>query len=78
MPSRLNKLIVDERNGVSVDGAVYDEFGARCPSEYNIWADYQSIKSTGQFGPTPCSDLTQYRIEEAAIAMARRDGLCTS
>lgn len=70
----LSKLIVDERNGVTVDGEVYDEFSARCPAEYSVWADYQSIRVSGG----SCSDLAKYRLEEAAIELARRDGLCAS
>lgn len=50
---------------------------AGCPQHFDVYADYASAGGMAQqFGPDPCSDLTQYAIEPDAIELLRQDGLC--
>lgn len=54
-----------------------DWLGSNCSSEYDVFVDYVSAKGMAeQFGPDPCSSLSQY-IGAEAIALLSRDGLCT-
>ena len=48
-----------------------------CSKHWQVFADYSSVRTMSkQFGPDPCSELTNYNIKLAAIRLLRQDGLC--
>lgn len=53
-----------------------DGFSGRCREEYSVWVDWQQIWEDAKSGTERCSYWAQFRIEPAAIELARRDGSC--
>lgn len=78
--SALDKLVVDSEHAIpeDEDAVEYNELGARCWAEYEVWTDLVSIRVHAEaHGPPPCDELEQYGLEPAAIAYASEYGYCS-
>ena len=77
--SALEKLVVDSEQDVAVGDVEYDELGAGCSADYEVWTDFVSIRVQAEsHGPPPCAELEQFGLEPVAIAYASDYGHCST
>ena len=78
--SLFDRIIERERLG-DTSGAInaeLDALGDGCPSKYQVFVDYVSIKGSAEAGVGgACAEYRQYSVEPAAIGLAHRDGFCS-
>lgn len=78
--SLFDRIIERERLGDTAGAinAELDALGDACPSEYQVFVDYVSIKGFAEAGAGgACAEYREYNVEPAAIGLARRDGFCS-
>ncbi len=75
----LETVVTRERTGGTA-GAINSELdlmGGACPSEYDVFVDYVSLKGFAEADAGgACSEHEKYDVAPAAIELARQDGLC--
>lgn len=75
----LQDLVVDSEQGLAVGAVEYDELGARCSAEYEMWTDFVYIKHYAEsHSPPPCAELERYGLEPTAIMFAGQFRYCSS
>ena len=75
----LQHLVVDSEQGVNVGAVEYDELGARCSAEYQMWTDFVYIRAYAEsHEPPPCAGLERYGLDPTAIMFAGQFRYCTS
>lgn len=73
----LEDLVVDSEQGITVGAVEYDELGARCSAEYEVWTDFVYIRAYAEsHGPPPCAGLEHYGLEPQAVVLARQYDYC--
>ena len=76
-----NSILSRERVGDTAGAinAELDALGDSCPSRYQVFVDYVSIKGSARAaGASACSEYRTYDLRPAAIALARKDGFCSA
>jgi hypothetical protein len=78
--SLLDRIIQRERqeDTSAAINADFDALGDQCPSEYQVYVDYLSIKGFARIGAGgTCTHYHEFDVEPAAIELAQSDGFCS-
>jgi hypothetical protein len=79
--SLFDRIIGRERSDDTAGAidAELDALGDHCPSDYQVFVDYVSIKGFAESGAGgTCSEYRAYGVEPAAIQLAQNDGYCST
>ncbi|WP_146828295.1 hypothetical protein [Aeromicrobium flavum] len=79
--AELLEEVIEQTGTRPSDGStdrMLDVLGHHCPKEYPVFVDYQSIRGTVGLVGDDCPDPREVQIDAEALALAKRDGLCSA